>query len=200
MPIPQRLWSATTPSTSRPQLKIFSALTDTIPLMIITMDTTEISGSTSDIFWICFPKIQFIKIPRRTGISTTFTTEITIARKDTSTQAPASRYTNNGVISGAASVEVIVIPTESATSPPAIYVITLLAVPPGQHPTRITPSARSVGRCISWHNPHATTGMIVYCATNPITISFGLEKTLLKSSILIVSPMPNMATPKKMDV
>ena len=29
--------------------------------------------------------------------------------------------------------------------------------------------------------------MIVYCATNPIRISFGLEKTLLKSSILIVS-------------
>ena len=30
--------------------------------------------------------------------------------------------------------------------------------------------------------------------------AFGLEKTLLKSFILIVSPMPNMATPKKMDV
>lgn len=97
-------------------------------------------------------------------------------------------------------MEVIVIPTESATSPPAIYVMTLLAVPPGQHPTRITPSARSVGSCISLHKPHATTGMIVYCATNPITISLGLEKTRLKSSILMVSPMPNMATPKKVEV
>ena len=88
--------------------------------MIITIDTTEISGRTSDIFWICFPQTQLIRIPRSTGTRTTFTTEITIAQKDTSTQAPASTYTRSGVTIGAARVDVIVIPTESATSPPAI--------------------------------------------------------------------------------
>ena len=46
--------------------------------------------------------------------------EITIAKKDTSTQVPASTYTRSGVTIGAARVDVIVIPTESATSPPAI--------------------------------------------------------------------------------
>lgn len=55
-----------------------------------------------------------------TGTRITFTTESTIAQKDTSTQAPARMYTRNGVITGAARVETMVIPTESATSPPAI--------------------------------------------------------------------------------
>ena len=36
----------------------------------------------------------------------------------------------------------LVITTESATSARAIMATTLLAVPPGQHPTRISPTAR----------------------------------------------------------
>ena len=97
-------------------------------------------------------------------------------------------------------MEAIVIPTESATSPPAIYVITLLAVPPGQQPTRITPSASSVGSFKIIQRVQAISGMIVYCDTNPITTSFGLENTTLKSSIRIVSPIPNIATPRNTEV
>ena len=62
---------------------IFSAFTATIPLMIMTMDTTEISGRMPDNFSICLPISLRRRIPRRTGISTTFTTEITIPEKDT---------------------------------------------------------------------------------------------------------------------
>ena len=97
-------------------------------------------------------------------------------------------------------MEAIVIPTESATSPPAIYVITLLAVPPGQQPTRITPSASSVGSFKIIQRVQAISGMIVYCDTNPISTSFGLENTTLKSSIRIVSPIPNIATPRNTEV
>ena len=42
--------------------------------------------------------------------------------------------------------------------------------------------------------------MIVYCDTNPISTSFGLENTTLKSSIRIVSPIPNIATPRNTEV
>ena len=97
-------------------------------------------------------------------------------------------------------MEAIVIPTESATSPPAIYVITLLAVPPGQQPTMITPSANSVGSFKIIQRVQAISGMIVYCDTNPISTSFGLENTTLKSSIRIVSPIPNIATPRNTEV
>ena len=97
--------------------------------------------------------------------------------KETSTHAPASTYAKDGVASGATSVDTIVIPTDNATSPPAIYVITLLAVPPGQHPTRITPSARSSGNFNTTARIHARNGMTVYCARHPMSISFGLENT-----------------------
>ena len=88
--------------------------------MIMTIATTDTSGITSDTLSTCSPARLRRKTPRRTGTRITFTTESTIAQKETSTQAPARTYTRNGVISGAASVETMVIPTESATSPPAI--------------------------------------------------------------------------------
>ena len=118
--MPQKLWMDTTPRTRTPQLTIFSAFTATIPPMIMTMATTDTSGITSDTLSTCSPARLLRKTPRRTGIRITFTTESTIAQKDTSTQAPARTYTRNGVISGAASVETMVIPTERATSPPAM--------------------------------------------------------------------------------
>ena len=82
-PIPARLCKITIQSTRNPDVMIFSAFTATIPLMIMTMDTTEISGRMPDNFSICLPISLRRRIPRRTGISTTFTTEITIPGKDT---------------------------------------------------------------------------------------------------------------------
>ena len=83
--IPQKLWIATTPRTRTPQFKIFSALTATIPPMIITMATTEINGMTSETLSTCSPASVRRRIPRSTGIRITFTTDSTIAQKDTST-------------------------------------------------------------------------------------------------------------------
>ena len=103
--IPQKLWIATTPSTRTPQLTIFSAFTATIPPMIITIATTDTSGITSDTLSTCSPARLRRKTPRRTGIRITFTTEITIAQKDTSTQLLPEHYTRNGVHQRAASVE-----------------------------------------------------------------------------------------------
>ena len=39
--------------------------------------------------------------------------------------------------------------------------------------------------------------MMVYCNTQPEKISLGREKTIWKSSCLMVRPMPNIAVPKK---
>ena len=58
----------------------------------------------------------------------------------------AKRYMRAGVTKGARSVVQEVIVTESATSPRARKVITFEAVPPGQQPTSITPTAMSGGR------------------------------------------------------
>ena len=76
----------------------------------------------------------------------------------------------------------------------------MLAVPPGQHPTRITPTARSVGRPSSTDSAHAARGMMLYWEIQPMMISLGRVNTTLKSSALMVRPMPNMAAPKNQEV
>ena len=106
-----------------------------------------------------------------------------MAKNDTLTHVPASRYTNAGVKRGASNVEVIVIPTDRGTSPFAIWVITLLAVPPGQQPTSITPSAKSGSNLNTTASSQAKTGMMVYCARHPSNISLGLVKILIESRI-----------------
>ena len=73
--------------------------------------------------------------------------------------------------------------------------MTLLAVPPGQHPTRITPSASSSGSDSSLQSSHASEGMMRNCASSPTRISFGCCKTGLKSAGRSVSPIPNITTP-----
>ena len=68
----------------------------------------------------------------------------------------------SGVINGARMVDTAVMPTDSATSPPAIKVMTLEEVPPGQHPTRMTPTASSAGRLNNLHKTSPARGMIRY--------------------------------------
>ena len=79
-------------------------------------------------------------------------------------------------------------------------VITLLAVPPGQHPTRITPRAKSAGNLNATAKIHATTGIIVNCAMQPMITSLGLLIISLKSDVVIVVPIPNIANPKNIAV
>lgn len=53
----------------------------------------------------------------------------------------ARKDTNSGVMTGESNVDTVVIPTENATSPPHRYDMIFEDTPPGQHPTRISPSA-----------------------------------------------------------
>ena len=113
----------------------------------------------------------------------------------TSTVSPASSHTSRGVRIGASKVDVAVIPTDSAKSPLDRYVMTFEAVPPGQHPTRITPMA-SAGSSLNIRvNASASSGITVNCARQPTSTSLGRLKTTRKSAALSVRPMPNMMTP-----
>ena len=85
--------------------------------------------------------------------------------------------------------------TDSATSPRARKVITLDAVPPGQQPTRITPTATSGGNCSPLASNHASPGMMMNWPSTPMTTSMGRLATSLKSSLDSVRPMPNMIRP-----
>ena len=68
-----------------------------------------------------------------------------IAAPSTGMREPTSQAVSNGVMRGARSVEMEVMVTDRATSALARYEITLEAVPPGAHPTRITPTATASG-------------------------------------------------------
>ena len=73
--------------------------------------------------------------------------------------------------------------------------MTFEAVPPGQQPTSITPSASSFGSEKASVSNQASKGMMVNCARQPIRMSVGRLSTILKSFGESVSPIPNMMTP-----
>lgn len=99
---------------------------------------------------------------------------------------------------GAMMVVHAVMPTDSATSPFARYVMTLELVPPGHEPTRITPTASSGGSWNTIVSRNASTGMITNCARMPTMTAFGFVNTTLKSASLRVMPMPNITMPSRM--
>ena len=68
-----------------------------------------------------------------------------------------------GVKKIAANVENVVIHTESARFALAKKAITLEAVPPGQHETRINPTAKKVGKSNNFARNHPIKGIIVNC-------------------------------------
>ncbi|MCY1179339.1 hypothetical protein D9M73_197330 [compost metagenome] len=90
---------------------------------------------------------------------------------------------------------VAVMATDNARSPLASQVMTLEDVPPGQQPTRITPTAIWAGKAKAWHSNQAMPGMMTNCATTPRATRQGWRDTSAKSSSLRVRPMPNMIRP-----
>ena len=68
-----------------------------------------------------------------------------MAVKDTSTHCPAKPQTIKGIMIGAKSVEQVVIETDKGTSAFAKKPMTFDAVPLGQEPRRIMPTAISGG-------------------------------------------------------
>ena len=81
-----------------------------------------------------------------TGSTTASTIETNMPAAGTSMRSPANRSTIIGVMIGASSVEAVVIPTEKGTSPPQRNDMIFDEMPPGEQPTRISPTAISSGR------------------------------------------------------
>ena len=164
-----------------PQVFRLVELADTTAATIAVMANVENAGKTLLTRLVPFGKNSLTINPKAIGRITTWIMLRNIAIGLTSTVVPTSNQVRNGVMTGASRVDMPVIPTLKARSPPARYVMTLLAVPPGQQPTRATPTASSAGKWKVLANVHARSGMMLNWATHPMMISLGREKTILKS-------------------
>src|SRR5699024_12797966 len=100
--------------------------------------------------------------PATTGINTICTIEMNISINDTGSSALASNKVSIGVIIGASSVETEVAAMDNATLPLARNVITFDDVPPGVHPTRMTPIAISAGNWKTHTTNTELSGIIIY--------------------------------------
>lgn len=83
------------------------------------------------------------------------------------------RYVKRGVIIGDKRVEILVIVTDKGTSPLLMKVMTLDDVPPGQVPTKTTPTVRAGSRRNTVDRRKARKGMTKYWAQTP-------KKTILR--------------------
>src|SRR3990167_11294830 len=180
---------------SRPDSAILPWLAATTAATMITMLTTDTSGSTSTAWRTRSPSTRCATTPSTIGNSTTCRIDQNNSMNDTGSQAEASSQISAGVSSGARRVVTAAIATDNARSPRASQVITLDDVPLGQQPTRITPTAISAGKWNAWHSNHATPGMITKCATTPNATRQGWRATSAKSSSFKVNPMPNITRP-----
>src|SRR5699024_6472689 len=106
----------------------------------------EIIGNTSTTLSTCFLNNDPTPKPSNTGINTTCKIDTIIAENEMSNQVEASSSVKLGVTIGASNVVTVVAATLNATLPFAKNVITLLEVPPGLDPTKITPIAISGGK------------------------------------------------------
>ena len=86
--------------------------------------------------------------------------------------------------------------TDRATSARARNAMTFEAVPPGQHETRIRPTAKGVGRSSSRPMLHPSSGISVYCSATPGRTLDRSRAMRRKSSNPTVMPMLSMMTPR----
>jgi len=114
---------------------------------------------------------------------------------DVDVWATASK--RRGVRKLADSVEHAVIAIDSATSAFARRATTFEAAPPGQHPTRMTPSRSAGLPAFIFEHTAARAGITQNCASTPPTNAFfRFEKADVTSFKLNVQAAPNMAPPK----
>ena len=104
--------------------------------------STESSGATGITRCTRCGNQRLSKIPNTTGTITTCKVCLNNIQVSTGTSVPANNCVSRGVSTIAASVEQTVITTDNATSALAMYETKLEAAPPGQHPTRINPTAK----------------------------------------------------------
>ena len=183
-----------------PAERMFCALTAMMPAMTRVMTRAEASGrkgmslSTRPRWKWCSSR------PSSTGTSTILTMDQKRPPMSTGTHTPPSSQVSGGVSSSETRVAAAVMATEKATSPRAMKVSTLEAVPPGAVPTRIMPMASSGGRANTWHRAKASSGIQPNCTTSPSPRSRGCRSTWLKSCQCRVMPMPSMMMPSMVEI
>src|SRR5699024_7005097 len=154
------LCKITTPKISRPVSIICSLLPATTAVTIAVIAITETSGIAGITFSVVLRKINITIKQRTIVMSTTLKTVKNISNAETSSHSRANKYIIAGVKNGDDKVETVVIATDKATFPLAKNVMTFEAVPPGQQPTRMTPSAISGGNASSFANANAKSGIM----------------------------------------
>src|SRR5699024_10095698 len=147
---------------TKPVVAIASLFTATTADATATIPITDTRGNAFTLCSTCFVNNKRTTIPSTIGMRTIRTIEKNILLAETGSYILANYRVKVGVRTGAKIVETAVIVTDKAVFPFAKYVMTFDAVPPGAHPTKITPTATSgdsLNRCA---NPKAIKGMIVY--------------------------------------
>mmetsp|Transcript_20256 Transcript_20256/g.61479 ORF Transcript_20256/g.61479 Transcript_20256/m.61479 type:complete len:230 (-) Transcript_20256:89-778(-) len=165
----------------------------TLPQMS-AMSSTQAGGATAAAFSLALGKRLLMSTPASTGRSTTESVDFRSATVLSGTLAPMSRLASSGVMKAAATVEQEVMSTLSATSPPPMSVTRLLAVPPGQHPTRMTPARSSAGSPAAPLATRPARGMKMYWHKKPLSTDLGALPTRLKSSTEMPMPMQSIVS------
>ena len=98
-------------------------------------------------------------IPRTMGRRTTCTVEMATPTASTGTSAPSRSFAMRGVMKMAPTVVTVVMSTESATSPLAMYVQRLDAWPPLIEPTSTMPAVSAGESESAFERPSASNGM-----------------------------------------
>lgn len=173
-----------------------AALEEEIDPHIRATSKTERNGVYSLSCAHFFGYFTLATVPRHTGRRTTFKVEYTKSADLMATKPPANFVTRKGVMMTAATVLAVVIRIDKARSAPAMSETKLLAVPPGAHPTKIKPADSSGPNEKSRVKARAVNGMMVYCATKPMSTYFQLFATRLKSATVRVMPMPTIVIVK----
>ena len=92
-------------------------------------------------------------------------------------------------------VEIKVMLTEKATFKFDRYAITLDAVPPGQHETKINPTAKKSGSSKALEIVQPKQGINENWVNTPMIVHLGFLYKILKSLILRVNPIPSIIKP-----
>ena len=111
--------STTAPSSLPADERMAAAFCPTMLAQTIAISKALASGATGCTARDASGRSRFTTTPAATGITTTCAVETSSPRASTSTRRPARSFVNTGVSTTAASVEQVVITTESATSPRA---------------------------------------------------------------------------------
>ena len=123
------------------------------------VESTPTTGEKGSIFLTVLGNLAFASMPTMMGTRTTWTVEMATPTASTGTMAPRMSLQRRGVMKMAPTVVTVVISTDRATSPLAMYVHRLDACPPLMEPTRTMPAVRAGLRPKTLARPRAMAGM-----------------------------------------